>query len=158
LAEEKSKVPPKEPNMNSLDRLGLAVAPAVEITSAPVRPTIMVADDNADNRDMMRVLLELKGYEVVVAENGREAVEVALAKSPNLILLDLELPFMDGLMVTRNLHGHQQFLRVPIVVISGHDPRRYRQAALDAGCSDFLLKPISFEQLDEILQSHIPVA
>ena len=144
--------------MNSLVRLGLAVAPAVEITRPRVKPTIMVADDNADNRDMMRVLLELKGYEVVVAENGREAVEVALEKSPDLILLDLELPLMDGLMVTRDLHSHRQFLKVPIVVISGHDPRKYRQAALDAGCSDFLLKPISFERLDEILQFHIPVA
>ncbi len=144
--------------MNSLDRLSLAITPAVEITPARVRPTIMVADDNADNRDMMRVLLELKGYEIILAENGQEAFEVALAKSPNLILLDLELPLMDGLMVARDLNCHQQFLKVPIVVISGHDPRKYRQAALDAGCSDFLLKPISFERLDEILQSHIPVA
>ncbi len=144
--------------MNSLDRLGLAVAPAVEIIPGCVRPTIMVADDNADNRDMMRVLLGLKGYEVVVAENGREAVEVALAKSPNLILLDLELPLLDGLSVARNLLSHQKFFKVPIVVISGHDPRRYRQAALDAGCIDFLLKPISFERLEEILQSNIPVA
>ena len=143
--------------MNSLDRLGLAVAPAVEITPR-VKPTIMVADDNADNRDMMQVLLGLKGYEVVVAENGREAVEVALAKSPNLILLDLELPLMDGLMVARNLHSHRQFLKVPIVVVSGHDPRKFKQAALEAGCTDFLLKPINFERLDEILQLHIPIA
>jgi CheY-like chemotaxis protein len=118
----------------------------------------MVADDDADNRDMMRVLLELKGYEIILAENGKEAFEVALAQSPDLILLDLELPFMDGLMVARDLHSHRQFLKVPIVVVSGHDPRKYRQAALDAGCTDFLLKPISFERLDEILQSHIPVA
>jgi len=144
--------------MNSLDRLGLAVAPAVEITPARVRPTIMVADDNADNRDMMGVLLRLKGYEVVEAENGREAVEVALAESPNLILLDLELPLLDGLGVARDLLSHQKFFKVPIVVVSGHDPGKYKQAALDAGCSDFLLKPISFERLDEILQSHIPVA
>jgi CheY-like chemotaxis protein len=144
--------------MNSLDGLGLAVAPAVEILPARARPIIMVADDNADNRDMMQVLLDLKGYDVVLAENGQEAVEVALAKSPKLILLDLELPLLDGLSVTRNLLSHQKFLKVPIVVVTGHDPRTYKQAALDAGCSDFLLKPISFERLDEILQSHIPVA
>ena len=143
--------------MNSLNRLGLAVAPA-EINPTLARPIILVADDNADNRDMMRVLLDLKGYEVVVAENGREAVEVALAKSPNLILLDLELPVLDGLSVARDLLGHQKFLKVPIVVVSGHDPRKYKQAALEAGCTDFLLKPISFERLDEILQSNVPVA
>ena len=122
------------------------------------QPLILVADDNADNREMMRVLLGLKGYEVIVAENGREAVEVALAASPDLILLDLDLPLMDGLSVARDLHGRQGFLKVPIVVVSGHDPHHYRQAALDAGCADFLLKPISFERLDEILQSNVPIA
>lgn len=144
--------------MNSLDRLGLAVASAVQITPARVKPIILVADDNADNRDMMRVLLGLKGYEVIVAENGKEAFEVALATSPDLILLDLELPLMDGLSVARDLHSNGQFLKVPIVVVSGHDPRKYRQAALESGCSDFLPKPISFERLDEILQSHLPLA
>ena len=91
--------------MNSLDRLGLAVPPAVEITPVHARPTILVADDSADNRDMMRVLLELKGYEVIVAEDGKEAFELALARSPDLILLDLQLPLMDGLSVVRDLHS-----------------------------------------------------
>jgi DNA-binding response OmpR family regulator len=103
----------------------------------------------------MQVLLGLKGYEVVVAEDGKQAVEVALADLPDLILLDLELPLLDGLAVARNLLQHRQ---VPIVVVSGHDPRKYRQAALDAGCTDFLLKPVDFERLDVILQSKVPVA
>jgi CheY-like chemotaxis protein len=144
--------------MNTLDRLGLAVAPAVEKISTRTRPVIMVADDNADNRDMMRVMLGMKGYDVVLAENGKDAFEVALAKSPNLILLDLQLPLLDGLSVVRKLHNHGQFIKVPIVVVSGHDPLKYRQAALDAGCTDFLLKPISFERLDQILESNVPVA
>jgi|SRR5882724_2831962 len=143
--------------MNSLDRLGSAVAPAIEITPARARPIILVADDNDDNRDMMRVLLGLKGYDVIVADNGKEAIELALTKSPDLILLDLVLPMMDGLTIARNLLSHQKFIKVPIVVVSGHDPRKYKQAALEAGCSDFLLKPISFERLDEILQSSAPV-
>lgn len=144
--------------MNSVDRLGFAVAPAVDINSVPARPIILVADDNADNRDMMRVLLGLKGYDVIVAEDGKEAFELAIDKSPDLILLDLQLPLMDGLSVARDLHRNEQFLKVPIVVVSGHDPRKYRQAALESGCSDFLLKPISFERLDEILHAHLPPA
>jgi CheY-like chemotaxis protein len=143
---------------HSLDRLGVAVAPAKEITVTRAKPVIMVADDNADNRDMMRVMLGMKGYDVVLAENGKEAFEVALAQSPNLILLDLQLPLLDGLSVVRKLHNHGQFIRVPIVVVSGHDPLKYRQAALDAGCTDFLLKPISFDRLDQILESNVPVA
>ena len=142
--------------MNSFNSSALAVAPApVEITPARQRPIIMVADDSADNREMMQVLLGLRGYDVVVAEDGRQAVEVALADLPDLILLDLELPLLDGLAVARNLLQHRQ---VPIVVVSGHDPRKYRQAALDAGCTDFLLKPVDFERLDVILQSKVPVA
>lgn len=143
--------------MNSLNSSALAAAPApaVEITPARQRPIIMVADDSADNREMMQVLLGMKGYDVVVAADGREAVEVALADIPDLILLDLELPLLDGLEVARNLLQHRQ---VPIVVVSGHDPRKYRQVALDAGCTDFLLKPVDFERLDAILQSKVPVA
>ena len=141
--------------MNSLDRLGLAVAPALEVTPARRRPIILVADDSADNREMMQVLLGLKGYDVIVAENGKQAVEIALADIPDLILLDLELPLLDGLAVARNLLRHRQ---VPIVVVSGHDPLKYRQLALDAGCTDFLLKPVDFERLDAILQSKVPVA
>jgi CheY-like chemotaxis protein len=143
--------------MNSLDCLGSAVAPALEIIPARAKPIILVADDNADNRDMMRVLLELKGYAVLVAENGREAVHLALTESPDLIFLDLELPLMDGITVARDLLSHQKFLKVPIVVVSGHDPRKYKQTALEAGCSDFLLKPISFEWLDEMLRSKLPL-
>jgi CheY-like chemotaxis protein len=148
----------KAPITNSLGRLGFAVAPAVENTSARAKPLIMVADDNADNRDMMRVMLGMKGYDVVLAENGKEAFEFALSQSPNLILLDLQLPLLDGLSVARKLHKHGEFIKVPIVVVSGHDPLKYRQAALDAGCTDFLLKPISFELLDQILASNVPVA
>jgi CheY-like chemotaxis protein len=141
--------------MNSLDSLGLAVAPALEITPARRRPVILVADDNADNREMMQVLLGMKGYDVIMAENGRQAVDVALADTPDLILLDLELPLLDGLEVARNLLRHRN---VPIVVVSGHDPRKYRQLALEAGCTDFLFKPVDFERLDTILQSKVPVA
>jgi len=141
--------------MNSLDRLGLAFAPALEITPARRRPMILVADDSADNRDMMQVLLGMKGYDVVVAENGKQAIEVALADIPDLILLDLELPLLDGLAVARNLLQHRH---VPIVVVSGHDPRKYRRLALEAGCTDFLLKPVDFERLDAILESKVPVA
>src|SRR5260370_5091515 len=107
--------------MNSFDRLGFATAPAVKISPLRARPIILVADDSADNRDMMRVLLDLKGYEVIVAENGREAVDLARANSPNLILLDLELPLLDGLTVARNLLNDQEFFKVPILVVSGHD-------------------------------------
>jgi len=107
---------------------------------------------------MMQTLLGLKGYDVVGAANGLQAVEVALAKFPDLIFLDLELPLLDGLAVTRNLRCHPKFMTVPIVRVSGHDPAKHREPALAAGCTDYLLKPIEFERLEEILKSTLPSA
>ena len=118
--------------------------------------TILVAEDSADAREMMQLLLEIKGYEVVSAGDGIGAVDVALHELPDLIMVDLELPYLDGLSVTRELRLHHETARVPIIIISGHDPSRYRNAALTAGCDDYLLKPIDFDRLDKILLERIP--
>jgi CheY-like chemotaxis protein len=123
---------------------------------SPWKPTILVAEDSADSLEMMQVMLEAKGYQVVAAENGIRALEVAIRNQPDALLLDLELPKLDGLAVARNLRLHPKFKRVPIIIVSGHDPNRYRQAALDAGCDDYLLKPISFERLDQLLHQFVP--
>ena len=146
--------------MNRFDRSGLAVAPkaiAPKTKFALKTSTILVAEDNSDSREMMKMLLRSKGYGVIEAADGLQAVEVALTKLPDLILLDLQLPLLDGVRVTRNLRQHPMLRAVPIVVISGHDPNGHRQAALDAGCNDYLLKPIDFERLEEILQSNAPL-
>jgi len=83
-------------------------------------------------------------------------MEVAIRSQPDALLLDLELPKLDGLAVTKNLRLHPRFKRVPIIIVSGHDPNRYRQAALDAGCDDYLLKPVNFDQLNELLDRVVP--
>jgi len=115
------------------------------------RPTILVAEDSADSREMMQVLLETKGYQVVAAHDGVRALEEAIRTRPDLLLLDLELPKLDGLSVTRNLRLRPNFKDVPIIIVSGHDPSRFRQEALEAGCNDYLLKPINFDRLHELL-------
>ena len=120
-------------------------------------PTILIAEDSADAREMMRVLLALKGYQVLSVENGVRAVEVALMGRPDLILLDLELPRLDGLGVVRILRSHREFRDTPIIIVSGHDPAGYGQPAIEAGCSAYLPKPIDFERLDTILQSTVPL-
>ena len=120
-------------------------------------PTILVAEDSADGREMMLMLLGLKGYKVLCAEDGQVAVDLALLSLPDLILLDLDLPRLDGLGVTRNLRSHQEFKGTAIVIISGHDPIPYRQFALEAGCTDYLLKPIDFDHLDVILKARVPL-
>jgi len=113
-----------------------AIAPQTRL--ALKTPAILVAEDDSDSREMIKILLCSKGYAVIEAADGLQAVEVALTKLPDLILLDLQLPLLDGVRVTRNLRQHPMLRAVPIVVISGHDPNGHRQAALDAGCNDYL--------------------
>ena len=120
------------------------------------KPTILVAEDSADSREMMKVLLQMKGYKVVAAENGVNALAAARKKRPDAVLLDLQLPIMDGLDVTRNLRSHPTLKKVPIIIVTGHDPNRYRQAALDAGCDEYLMKPINFEALQTVLDRLVP--
>lgn len=123
-----------------------------------LKSTILIAEDDEDGRSMLNTLLSLKGYDVVEAANGLQAVEVALTNFPQLILLDLELPLLNGFAVTRNLRRHPKFKQVPVVVVSGHDPATHREAALNAGCTEYLVKPIDFEQLDQILVRSVPLS
>jgi len=120
-----------------------------------VKPTILIVEDSFDGREMMRTLLKLKGYRVVTADTGPKAIEMALTKLPDLILMDLQLPQLDGLGVTRKLRGYDRFKKTPIIIVSGHDPSGHRQGALDAGCTDYLLKPIDFARLDVILERSV---
>jgi len=147
--------------MNRFARSGLAVAPKAIAPKTKVAlrtSTILVAEDNCDSREMMKVLLRSKGYGVIEASDGLQAVEVALTKLPDLILLDLQLPLLDGLNVTRNLRQHPKLKGIPIVVISGYDQNQHRQSSLDAGCNDYLLKPIDFERFEEMLSTFAPLA
>jgi CheY-like chemotaxis protein len=120
------------------------------------QPTILVAEDSPDSREMLQVLLQIKGYRVLAAENGVNALEVAVTWKPDAILLDLQLPVMDGLSVTRNLRRHANFKSLPIIIISGHDANSYRQKAIDAGCNEYLMKPINFDSLQTMLDRFLP--
>jgi CheY-like chemotaxis protein len=113
--------------------------------------TIMVVEDFEDNRFMMRRLLEMSGYRVVEAEDGQEAVELATRELPNLILMDLSLPVLDGLAATRRIREHAELRMVPIVAVSAHDTADFHADALAAGCNEYVTKPIDFDQLDDLL-------
>ena len=137
-------------------RLSSRNHPVAALQPKRTTPTILIAEDSRDGREMLQVMLGLKGYSVLTAADGCAAVEVALSNVPDLILLDLELPRLDGLAVTRNLRRHSNLENIPVIILSGHDPREHKQSAIDAGCTDYLLKPVDFEKLDEILQNEVP--
>jgi len=120
------------------------------------RPTVMVVEDFEDNRFMMRRLLEMSGYRVLEAVNGEEAVELAFRERPQLILMDLSLPQLDGLAATRRIRQYPDMRDVPIVAVSAHDTADFHADALAAGCNDYVTKPIDFDQLEALLSRLLP--
>ena len=119
-------------------------------------PTVMVVEDFEDNRFMMRRLLEMSGYRVLEAINGEEAVELAHRERPQLILMDLSLPQLDGLAATRRIRQNADLRDVPIVAVSAHDTADFHADALAAGCNDYVTKPIDFDQLEALLARLLP--
>ena len=117
-------------------------------------PTILVADDSDDTRQMLRTLLGMKGYRVIEASDGEWAVQATQHETPDLVLLDLGLPRLNGLTVIRRLRNELNLTEVPIVVITGYD--KHFETAVAAGCNDYLLKPIDFDRLDAILDYYAP--
>lgn len=99
-----------------------------------------MAEDNRDSRDALSALLEAVGYIVHVAVDGREAVARATAVRPDLILMDIMMPVMDGLEATRSLRGRPEFDRTPVLALTAMEGARER--AMEAGCDDFVTKPI----------------
>lgn len=113
--------------------------------------TVLLVEDTEDNRQMMRRLLEMSGYRVVEAINGVEAVELANRIRPQIILMDLSLPFIDGLAATRRIRSLPGLGEVPIVAVSAHDTADFHSEALDAGCNAYITKPIDYPELEDVV-------
>ena len=113
--------------------------------------TVLLVEDTEDNRQMMRRLLEMSGYRVVEATNGKEAVDSALRVLPQIILMDLSLPFIDGLAATRRIRSLPGMSKVPIVAVSAHDSADFHHDALQAGCDAYITKPIDYPQLEDTI-------
>ena len=105
---------------------------------------------------MLRTVLTRKGYRVVEAWDGKQAIEVAETEELDLILLDLHLPRLNGLGVIHRLRQNQKLETVPILIVTGQDPEKYRTSAIAEGCDDFLIKPIDFDRLDALLDYYAP--
>lgn len=112
---------------------------------------VLLVEDTEDNRFMMKRLLEMSGYQVVEATNGEEAVKIAEAERPQIILMDLSLPVIDGLAATRLIRKLDGFAKVPIVAVSAHDTSDFQADALEAGCDSYITKPIDFSQLELLI-------
>jgi two-component system response regulator MprA len=113
---------------------------------------ILIAEDVTESRQALKLLLEFSGLIGLEAADGREAKELALREQPDLILMDLSLPVLDGLQATREIRAAGQ--TTPIIVVSAYDDEASRTQAAQAGANDFLTKPLEFEQLKELIGKH----
>ena len=116
--------------------------------------TILVVEDYEDTRLFMKILLESYGYNVVEACNGVEALKLLEKTSPDLVLMDLSMPLMDGLIATKTFRTSEQGNHLPIIAVTAHGKRAY-QNAIDAGCDDLLEKPIDFNSLETVLHQYL---
>ena len=110
-------------------------------------PKILLVEDNELNRDMLSRRLQKKGYEIVIAVDGEQGVAMAQAEAPELILMDMSLPVIDGWEVTRQIRALPQTRAIPVIALTAHAMSDEREKALAAGCDEFDTKPIDLPRL-----------
>jgi two-component system sensor histidine kinase/response regulator len=120
----------------------------------PVVPVVLIAEDHQDIRQVTKLLLEIEGCSPIEAANGLEALQAALSLKLHLILMDIDMPMMNGLEATRCLRQIDRTRGVPIVAVTAHDKQR-RQESIEAGCNDFLEKPLMPEMLRDALAKYV---
>jgi len=108
---------------------------------------ILLVEDNEMNRDMLSRRLERKGFEVVMAVDGQAGVDMASSSNPDIILMDLSLPIIDGWEATRQIKADPDTQSIPIIALTAHAMAGDEQKALDAGCDDYDTKPVNFKRL-----------
>ena len=115
-------------------------------------PKILLVEDNEMNRDMLSRRLLKQGFEMVLAVDGEEAVDLARSEAPDLILMDISLPGLDGWEATRLLKARPETRSIPIIALTAHAMAGDREKSLAAGCNDYDTKPIDFRRLVEKIQ------
>jgi CheY-like chemotaxis protein len=121
--------------------------------SSALYPTVLIAEDSRDTRIMLKRAFELKGYNVIEAEHGGEALELARKYRPSLLVVDLNMPVIDGLETIREVRNREApGEHIPIVAITAFDVYGMKEAALELGCNTYLSKPLDMDELDRELK------
>ena len=116
-------------------------------------PKILLVEDNEMNRDMLSRRLERKGYRVVMAVDGGAGVEMAVSENPDLILMDMSLPVLNGWEATRQIKANPKTQAIPVIALTAHAMASDREQALAAGCEDYDTKPIELRRLVEKIET-----
>jgi len=110
-------------------------------------PRILLVEDNEMNRDMLSRRLSRKGFDVVIAEDGQKGVDMTQSENPDLVLMDMSLPVVDGWEATRRLKASEETKHIPIIALTAHAMSGDREKTLEAGCDDYDTKPIELPRL-----------
>ena len=116
---------------------------------------ILLVEDNEMNRDMLSRRLIKRGFEVAIAVDGQQGLDMAGSESPDLILLDMSLPVMDGWDVARNLKSDNELKNIPVIALTAHAMSGDREKALEAGCDEYDTKPVEFKRLLEKINEQL---
>lgn len=116
-------------------------------------PRILLVEDNEMNRDMLSRRLQRKGYSVLIAVDGEQGLATAYSEMPDLILMDISLPFIDGYEVTRRLKANPRTRHIPVIALTAHALLTDRDKAMRAGCNDYDTKPVDFTRLTEKIET-----
>ncbi len=116
-------------------------------------PKILVVEDNEMNRDMLSRRLERRGYQVIVSVDGEAGITMARKETPDLVLMDMSLPELDGWEATRRLKAAPETQFIPVIALTAHAMSGDREKALDAGCDDYDTKPLDFPRLLSKIES-----
>lgn len=118
--------------------------------------TILVVDDFDDTRLLLKTWLEKKGFNIVEAENGNQAVSLALQVRPDLIIMDMQMPELDGLAATRKIRSIRELDGIPVLAVSAYGAQQFRAEALAAGCSEYVSTPFEPDNLEQVINSFLP--
>ncbi len=121
-------------------------------------PRVLLVEDNEDNWDMLSRRLTRRGYEVILAHDGATGVEKAEAEAPDLILMDMSLPILDGWTATQQIKAKDHLKHIPIIALTAHAMTSDKEKALAAGCDDYDTKPIDMARLLEKMEAFLPKA
>ncbi len=122
----------------------------------PDAPLILHIEDNTDNRLLVRRLLQMGGYRLTEAENAKEALEVLKTEKPDLILMDINMPDMDGYTLTTKIRSMPGFERIPILALTANVMRGDKEKTLEAGCDGYIQKPLDIDQLIREVERFLP--
>ena len=118
-------------------------------------PLILIVEDNQDNRTLINDILSMLDYKIIEAEDGEIGVKMALEHKPDLILMDLSLPHKDGWTATRELKATKIGKNIPILALTAHAMVGDKERALEAGCDDYLTKPVNMVELMQKIKMHL---